>query len=99
VDDVVPAAPGGTLAVAPNPFNPSTTLRFDLAASGTVQAEICDLGGRVVRRLARGVMAAGPVVLAWDGRDDAGFPLPSGVYVARVTGAGPARTAKLVLAK
>jgi len=83
----------------PNPFNPSTSLRFEVAATGLVRVEICDLRGRVVRNLAERVMAAGPARVAWDGRDDRGAVLPSGVYLARVRAAGANGATKLVLAK
>ena len=96
----VPSAPvAAAVRAAPNPFNPSTTLSFDLASGGRVRVDICDLRGRLVRRLADGVRAAGPVSLVWDGRDEAGGAMPSGLYVARVDAPGGPRTAKLVLAK
>lgn len=87
------------VSAAPNPFNPSTTLRFAVPAAGSVRAEICDLRGRVVRTLADRMMAAGPAQVAWDGRDDRGAALPSGVYLARVTIGEVTGATKLVLAK
>jgi flagellar hook assembly protein FlgD len=60
---------------------------------------VCDLRGRVVRTLADRVMAAGPAQVAWDGRDDRGAALPSGIYLARVNAGGAGSTTKLVLAK
>ncbi len=89
----------GAVRAAPNPFNPSTTLRFEVAAAGAVTVEVCDLRGRVVRTLADRVMAAGPAQVAWDGRDDRGAALPSGIYLARVNAGGAGSTTKLVLAK
>lgn len=86
-------------AAAPNPFNPSTTLRFSLAAAAAAQVDICDLRGHRVRRLLQGELPAGAVALVWNGRDDAGADLPSGVYVARIEAAGLVRSVKMVLAK
>ena len=96
-DGVLP--PVAAVRAAPNPFNPSTTLRFEVAAAGAVTVEVCDLRGRVVRTLADRVMAAGPASIAWDGRDDRGAALPSGVYLARVSAGAASGTTKLVLAK
>lgn len=99
------SVPDGALAFAaavraePNPFNPATTLRFEVAAAGAVRVEICDLRGRVVRALVDRVLAAGPAQVAWDGRDDRGAALPSGVYLARVSAGGVNGATKLVLAK
>jgi alpha-tubulin suppressor-like RCC1 family protein len=79
----VAALPGAThLAVAvPNPFNPRTTLRFDLAADSDVKLRIYDLRGRLVRHLAEGWWPAGPHETAWDGRNDEGVPVASGAYI------------------
>ena len=84
---------------APNPFNPSTTLRFTLPEPAAVRVDVCDLRGHRVRRLHEGELPAGAVALVWNGRDDAGAELPSGVYVARVEAAGLVRSVKMVLAK
>lgn len=76
------------LTASPNPFTPRTALAFDLARAGTVELEIFDLAGRRVRRLAHGHYAAGRHALAWDGRDDAGLEVPSGLYVVHFAGVG-----------
>jgi flagellar hook assembly protein FlgD len=86
----------------PNPFNPRTDLRFDLAAPARGSLDVFDLGGRHLRRLAEGGFAAGAHQFAWDGRDDGGRALPSGVYFARLAapaarGAALGATRKLVL--
>lgn len=72
----------------PNPFNPSTTLSFDLPAPATVRLAIFDAQGRCVRRAPRARVEAGRHRWTWDGRDDAGLALPSGVYTLELT-AGP----------
>jgi subtilisin family serine protease len=97
-----PAAPSvglRLLGVAPNPFNPRTTVRFAVAEPGDVGAELLDLAGRRVRTLLSGPVAAGEHELAWDGRDAAGRPVASGVYVARLAGAGMALSTKLMLVR
>jgi len=69
----------------PNPFNPFTNIRFSLVANRTVWLTIYDTQGRVVRRLLSGVAyPAGEFVQSWNGQDDRGRSLPSGVYLVRL---------------
>ncbi len=68
----------------PNPFNPSTTISFDLPEAGPVKLEILDPMGRVVRTLIEGALPAGSNEVGWDGRDHAGKPVASGTYFYRV---------------
>jgi len=72
----------------PNPFNPATTVSFDLAREGRVQLLIFDTRGRLVRRLLNETRDAGRHELVWDGRTDAGAPLASGVYRLQLRSAG-----------
>lgn len=77
-----------------NPFSEATTLHFALASADDVQLAVYDSAGRLVRELHRGTFAAGEHVMQWDGRSDAGTPLPAGVYFARLAsrlGAGDVR--------
>ncbi len=94
--DALPAAPAA-LSVAPNPFNPRTTLAFDLPRAQNVAAAIYDLAGRRVRQLHDGAMGEGAHRLAWDGTADDGTRMGAGVYLARVKGTGWQRAAKLTL--
>jgi hypothetical protein len=71
------------LRAFPNPFNPQTTIAFTLNGNARVRLTVHDVRGRVVRTLADGDMAAGEHALQWDGRDDAGRTVASGVYFAR----------------
>ncbi len=95
----VPNAPAASFALSaqPNPFNPKTTLRFALAAPAAVELAICDVSGRRLRTLCTGLLPAGGQRLDWDGRDDAGRELPSGVYLAQIVGGSQRAMAKLVL--
>ena len=68
----------------PNPFNPSTTLRFTVAETGPVQVDVLDLAGRRIDVLHQGVMDAGTRELKWHGTDVRGAPVASGVYLARL---------------
>lgn len=86
--------------VAPNPFNPGTTIYIDLPTSGTVSVAVHDLRGRLVRTLWRGEMTAGRSSIAWDGTDKRGQQAASGVYVVRLASAdGAQKVAKITLAK
>jgi hypothetical protein len=80
----------------PNPFNPSTTIRYGLAEDGEVRLEIFDVRGRRVRTLVEATVSAGTHDVHWDGRDDAGTPVPSGVYLYRID-AGEFRGARKML--
>jgi hypothetical protein len=76
-----PAAPSAALLTAvPNPLNPATQLHFALARAGAVSLHVLDARGRLVRTLSPGSMSAGPQVLLFDGRDQLGHRLASGVY-------------------
>jgi beta-glucanase (GH16 family) len=94
-----PAAPGLSLAGAPNPFNPRTTLRYELPQAGPVRLEIFDLRGRRVRELVAGVLEAGSHAVTWDGRDHRGGEVATGVYLARISLGGEAATIRLTLAR
>jgi hypothetical protein len=81
----------------PNPFNPATTIEFDLAESTVVAVEIYRVDGSRVRVLAARPFDAGPHRLGWDGHDDSGARLPSGVYVLRVRAGGDGHAQKITL--
>ena len=68
----------------PNPFNPSTTIRFSVSQGGSAMLEIYDLTGRHVRTLLSGEVAGGTHSAQWDGRDERGSSVGSGVYFYRL---------------
>jgi len=73
------------LEVWPNPFNPRTVIRFEMARAGAYRVDVFDLAGRRVWRSAPGVMSSGGEVrVAWDGRDQNGRALASGAFLGRV---------------
>lgn len=76
-------AAAGLSFAYPNPFAASTGLAFTLPREGDIRVELFDVSGRHVRSLARPRAAAGEHVLVWDGRDDSGRGVASGVYLAR----------------
>lgn len=73
----------------PNPFNPGTTIRFELKEGSAVSVEVFDLTGQRVRTLADlGPLVAGHYEVAWDGRDERGEAVASGVYLYALSAAG-----------
>jgi hypothetical protein len=100
VDDVPPVA--SSLRAFPNPFNPRTTLAFSLREAAAVTLTIYDVTGRAVRTLVRERLSAGDHAIQWDGRDQAGGSVASGVYFARLTRSGTrggSVTRRLILLK
>lgn len=69
----------------PNPFNPRTTIAFDLASKGDVDLSVYDASGRLVRRLVERSMEAGTHHAVWDGRSEEGRELASGTYFYELT--------------
>ncbi len=93
-----PAAPFA-LESYPNPFNPSTTIRFGLPAASRIRLAVYDQMGRLVRELAMTARPAGWQALVWDGRDERGRVAASGSYVVRLTADGKERSIKVTLAR
>ncbi len=94
------APPAATDALAqnvPNPFNPATAIRYELAAPGTVALRVYDVRGRLVRTLVDASQSAGPHAVTWDGRDDGGRPAASGVYFYRLDAGRSVLSKKMVL--
>lgn len=83
----------------PNPFNPSTEIRWDLAADGTARLDVYDLRGRLVRTVDLGTTRAGRGSWIWDGLDDRGDPAASGTYLVRLSSAGSGVARKIVLTR
>lgn len=95
-------AHGGMNRVFPNPSTGPIVIDFDLPTDGWVSARIVDATGRVVRHLFEGTypsVYAGEFALTWDGRDDLGRQVPSGVYVTQVGAPGSGMTGRVVIAR
>ncbi len=91
--------PSFSVRSAPNPFNEKTTIFYSLETPGNVRIDIFNLRGQIVRHLLNAPHALGSYRTAWDGRNDIGETLPSGVYLIRVhTPDGPANQ-KVTLVK
>ena len=84
----------------PNPFNPVTHLRFRISDFAFAELTIYDVMGRKVKTVVRGRLSPGSHEVQWDGTDDAGQPVASGVYVYRLrTANGFTASRKMVLLK
>lgn len=83
----------------PNPFNPSTTIRYDIATASRVNLSIFDVRGALVVTLVDEMQPAGSKSMVWNARDARGNALASGVYLCRLQAAGEHQTRKLVLLK
>lgn len=68
----------------PNPFNPSTTIQFDIPTPAFVELEVYDISGRIVRHLTARDLQPGTYTATWDGMDNAGNDVASGVYYIRM---------------
>jgi len=101
VDDPSSDLPRATrlASIYPNPFNPSTTIAFDLAQDGRVELAIFDVRGRLVSIVESGPMQAGQHQTIWHGQDRGGRSVPSGTYFCRYIAGGQSQTMKLLLAK
>ncbi|MCH7938725.1 MAG: choice-of-anchor J domain-containing protein, partial [Candidatus Marinimicrobia bacterium] len=83
----------------PNPFNPGTTIRFDLPEMVDLKLVVYDLRGRSIASLSSGQMPAGYHQVRWNGRDRFGRSVPSGTYIARLITPDYTKSIKMVLLK
>jgi FlgD Ig-like domain len=84
---------------SPNPFNPQTQIRFTLDSKESVTLAIYDVSGRLVRMLMSGTQDTGTHSITWDGRNDAGATVGSGVYFYRLDAGKFNATKKMVMLK
>lgn len=83
----------------PNPFSPETQIGFDLPAAGPAEIRIFDARGRLVRTLIDEKRPAGRQSVKWDGRDDAGREVASGVYFYTLKARGVGENRRMILVK
>ena len=100
----VPADPGRVrqtafTSIVPNPFNPRTTIEFAVAQEGRTEIAVFNLRGERVRTLVASELAAGSHRVVWNGLDDNGRPVASGVYTALLRSGAVEDRRKLVLVK
>ncbi len=83
----------------PNPFNPSTRISFSLSVAGHVQIDVYDLTGRHVRNLKSAAMNAGNHEIIWNGKNDSGRSVASGIYNARLVAPDAVDVKRMTLLK
>ncbi|HPS38438.1 MAG TPA: FlgD immunoglobulin-like domain containing protein, partial [Candidatus Cloacimonadota bacterium] len=83
----------------PNPFNPSTTLRFAIKEAGNVRLDIFNARGQKVRSFENSYSVPGYYKVVWDGKDTDGAQVSSGIYMYRMTSGRYISTKKIVLTK
>lgn len=85
--------------IAPNPFRSSTSIRYALASDARVQLSIVDTAGRRVRRLESAMRAPGAHEFAWDGRDDGGARVATGMYFVELATPADRATRRVLLVR
>jgi M6 family metalloprotease-like protein len=99
-EDILPVPDNALAQNYPNPFNPSTTIALSLKdASTPARLEIFNTRGQRVRTLLDGVPSAHRLQLVWDGRDDQGSTLGSGIYYYRLRSGAFSETRKMLMIK
>lgn len=83
----------------PNPFNPSTTIRFSIPNDGFATLAIYNIAGQKIRELISGNIIAGKHSVVWDGRDANGLSVSSGIYFSRLTMGERTASGKMILVK
>ena len=83
----------------PNPFNPETTLKYQLPEAADVKLEVYNVVGQVVRTLVADHQNAGRYVTQWDATNDNGQPLSSGIYFYHIQAGDFQKTKKMLLLK
>ncbi|MBA7582920.1 hypothetical protein ES708_24858 [subsurface metagenome] len=83
----------------PNPFNPTTTIEFILPGEGFVDLVIYNIMGQKIRELVAEKMTPGVHSVVWDGKDDAGMAVSSGIYLLRLKAGNAVETKRMLLMK
>ena len=95
----VPSLTFGLEANYPNPFNPETQIAYRLSTSGAVELAIYNILGQRIRTLVQEVQSAGRYRVVWNGRNDNGAPVASGIYLYRLSSTQEVQVRRLLLLK
>ena len=98
-DNVTPVLTTSLEGNYPNPFNPSTTIRYSLKEAGPVSIEIYNIKGQLVRTLINEVKEAGNHTIVWNGRDKNNSSVSSGVYFYKMKAGKYSSTKKMIMMK
>ncbi|NQT64088.1 MAG: T9SS type A sorting domain-containing protein, partial [Candidatus Marinimicrobia bacterium] len=99
VDDVTVPERSSLSSAYPNPFNPSTSIDYQLSNAGDVSITVFNLLGQPVATLENGFQTAGSYTVSWNGLDASGNSVPSGVYFYKMQAEGYSETQKMMLLK
>lgn len=83
----------------PNPFNPSTSIKFDVKDKGVVTLNVYSITGQLIRTLVNGVKDAGCYTVIWDGKNNRGTSVASGIYFYKMETKGFSETKKIVMVR
>jgi hypothetical protein len=81
----------------PNPFNPTTSIKFDMKDKGMVTLKVYNVAGQLVRTLVNGTKDAGSYAITWDGKNDRGSAVASGIYFYKMETKDFSQTKKMVM--
>lgn len=90
---------GQSISIYPNPFNPDTTISFYLQEHGLVNLSIYNMRGELVKKLVDNEEKSGIQKIKWDGKDEYGKPVSSGMYYFKISTGKYSSTKKMVLLK
>ena len=83
----------------PNPFNPETTIRYSLSEAVPIKLDVYNIKGQLVRKLVNEPKAAGNYTVVWNGKDEQGMNVSSGIYFYRMQTKNYSSTQKMMLMK
>jgi hypothetical protein len=83
----------------PNPFNPETVISYKIGRKGTYELSVFNLLGQEIRVLVAGELLQGSYEIQWDGKDDAGQSVASGIYFYQLKGEGIQLSRKMILVR
>jgi hypothetical protein len=99
-EDITPAYTPKSNKLAqnfPNPFNPSTSIKYDVKDKGVVTLKVYNVAGQLIRTLVNGVKDAGSYTITWDGKNDRGGAVASGIYFYKMDTKNFSQTKKMVM--
>ena len=87
------------MSIRPNPFNPSTTIEIMVIRQTPVELSVYNTVGQNIRTLVASTLSPGSHIVRWDGRNGAGDPVSSGVYIARLKTGDGVTTCRMTLVR
>jgi len=98
-DSPVQVVPEFFLSNYPNPFNPTTTISYNLPNSGQTEISVYNIKGQLVKQLVNEFQESGEHTITWNGKDDSDNPVSSGIYFSKVSSVGKTQIHKMMMIK